>query len=241
MTQPPGHPIDHLPELALGVLPAAEAGPVRAHLDACSACREEFDELARVAALLPLAAEAPAPAPATREALLRRARAERPRPGSRAAPPRWALELAAGLLLLAAGGLVGWLAAPPGRGGDETLAAREALLAAAARGETLRAEASSAAGIRASVLLAPSAGLAAAVLEGLPPPPPGRAYQGWLLEGRAARPAGLLPGDGALFLAPGADLRRFTAFAVTLEAAGGAAAPTGDPLIVVPFALAASR
>lgn len=241
MTQPAGHPIEFLPELALGVLGGAEAQAIREHLQSCSACREEFAELERVAGLLPLAAEAPAPGPGLREALLRRARDERRR-RPHIAPPRWTLGLAAGLLLLAAGSLLGWLAAPRSPAGEASdLARRDALLAAAARGDTIRAGVSAPGGISASVLVDPVGGLAIAVLDGLPQAPEGRTYQGWLLEGQEARPAGLLPGDGSLFLAPGGDFRRFTAFALTLEAAGGVPAPTGAPLIVVPFALTASR
>lgn len=240
MSDQQAHPSDYLPELALGVLPEAEALPIRAHLAACQACAEEFAELERVAALLPLAAEAPAPPPATRDRLLARVRAA-------GAPARRPLALrlpllqaAAGLLLLAIGLAAGWFLAHGEAGQPAALAERETLLAAAARGETLRATATSSSGIEASVLLAPHAGLGVAVLDGLPPAPPGRTYQAWLIEGSAPQSAGLLDAAGALFLAPGGDLRRFAAFALTLEAEGGAPAPTGDPLIVVPFALAAA-
>ncbi len=240
MSQQPAHPIEFLPELALGVLPEADARPIRAHLAACQACAEEFAELERVAALLPLAAEAPAPPAAARERLLARVRAAGP-PARHARPVRWPLlQAAAALLLLAAGLAAGWSLAPRGEPATRALAERETLLAAAARGETLRAAATSSSGIEASVLLAPRAGVALAVLDGLPPAPAGRTYQAWLIEGTTPQSAGLLGAAGTLWLAPGGDLRRFAAFALTLEAEGGAPAPTGDPLIVVPFALAAA-
>ncbi|PFG73694.1 anti-sigma factor [Tepidiforma thermophila] len=245
MTQQPGHPAEYLPELALGVLPESEAEAIRRHLAGCQPCAEEYGELVRVAALLPLAADAPGPSPETRAAVLA---AVRRRP-SRAARPRllpaspWAARIAAAVLLLAVGGGLGWLV---GRGGQEeqpsaALAARDALLADAARGETLRAAATSSSGIQASVLLAPRSGLAVAVLDGLPQPPPGRTYQAWLIAGDTPQSAGLFASGGPLVLAPGGDLRRFAAFAVTLEAEGGAPAPTSEPLVVVPFALAARR
>lgn len=241
---PGSHPIEFLPELALGVLPEAEAAPIRRHLEQCDACREEFAELERVASLLPLAAEGPGPAPATREALLLRARAEAPRrPVPFPAARRWVAGIAAAFLLLAAGALGGWLLARSD-GGEvpaADLAARDTLLAAAARGEAVRASGSGSTGVRADVLLAPGAGLAAAALEALPPAPAGHVYQAWLIEGTTPRPAGLLEGAGLLLLAPGGDLRTFTAFALTLEPAGGSPAPTTDPLVVVPFALAARR
>jgi anti-sigma factor RsiW len=244
MTQQPGHPAEYLPELALGVLPESEAEAIRRHLAGCQPCAEEYTELVRVAALLPLAADAPGPSPETRAAVLAAVR----RSPSRVARPRllpaspWAARIAAAVLLLAAGGGLGWLV---GRGDQEppsaALAARDALLADAARGETLRAAATSSSGVQASILLAPRAGLAVAVLDGLPPPPAGRTYQAWLIAGDTPQSAGLFATGGPLVLAPGGDLRRFAAFAVTLEAEGGAPAPTSEPLVVVPFALAARR
>ncbi|MCL6644289.1 MAG: anti-sigma factor [Dehalococcoidia bacterium] len=244
MTPQPAHPVDYLPELALGVLPEDEAGPIRRHLADCQPCAEEYAELTRVAALLPLAADAPGPSPETRAAVLAAARRTSPSLPApwRLAAPAWAVRAAAAVLLLAAGAGLGWLA---GRDRQDSfsgdLAARNTLLADAARGETLRAAATSSSGIQASVLLAPRSGLAVAVLDGLPPPPPGRTYQAWLIAGGVPQSAGLFAPGGPLILAPGGDLRRFAAFAVTLEAEGGAPAPTTEPLVVVPFALAVRR
>lgn len=241
---PGSHPIEFLPELALGVLPEAEAAPVRRHLEQCIACREEFAELQRVAELLPLAADAPGPAPTTRETLLQRVRAEAPRqPLPTPAPLRWAARIAAALILLTAGALGGWLAARNGSESQQTsaFAARDTLLATAARGETIRASGSGSTGVRADIIMAPAAGVAFAALQSLPPAPQGSVYQAWLIQDNAPRPAGLLDSAGLLLLTPGRDLRSFTAFAVTIEPAGGSPAPTSDPLVIVPFALAARR
>ncbi|GIW13715.1 MAG: hypothetical protein KatS3mg062_1154 [Tepidiforma sp.] len=234
------HPDEFLSELALGVLPEAEALAVRRHLAGCGRCAAEFAELEQVAALLPLAADAPGPSPATRAALLRAIEREASRRG-RFPVPVWAWQAAAGLLLLALGAAAGWGLGRADRSPAPPDTAPEALLAAAARGETLRASAASSLGVEGGVLLAPGLGLAYAHVEGLPSPPAGRVYQAWLIEGETPLPAGFLSPAGSLLLAPGASLGAFTAFAVTLEAEGGAPAPTTDPLIVVPFALAARR
>ena len=65
----------------------------------------------------------------------------------------------------------------------------------------------------------------------LPPPPPGKVYALWTLDGNAPRPAGVfVPDDGGRATlkvaaeATGAPLR---VLSVTVEPVGGAAAPTG--------------
>lgn len=79
---------DHLPELALGVIPGDIAADVEAHLRTCNACRAEAAELAEGAALVALAVP-PAPPPAgTEERLLARFRRI-------AIPPEWRRRVAA--------------------------------------------------------------------------------------------------------------------------------------------------
>ena len=71
----------------------------------------------------------------------------------------------------------------------------------------------------------------------LPPPPPGRAYQLWVLTKQPAPiSAGMLTPDAngrvsAIFGTP-QDLPAPVAMAVTLEPEGGAPAPTGDKYLV---------
>jgi anti-sigma-K factor RskA len=62
---------------ALGALDGEEQQALEAHVRACPACAQALAEARRRIALLGLAAPAAAPAPAVKEALLRRARAER--------------------------------------------------------------------------------------------------------------------------------------------------------------------
>ncbi|WP_322796853.1 anti-sigma factor [Tepidiforma sp.] len=230
------HPIDLLPELALGVLPEAEARRIRTHLAACAGCREEFEALEAAASLLPLAADAPELPAGVRAAVLTAIRRETPPRTIRWRRPAFALAAAAALVGLALGALLTALVLPRNGGSDPR---GEALLAAAARGEALRA-AAAADGIAASLLVDPASGLAFAVLEGLPDPGPGRTYQAWLIGSAGPRSAGLIRSAGAYWLEPSPG-NAAAAFAITSEPAGGSAAPTGDPLIIVPIGQAAAR
>jgi anti-sigma-K factor RskA len=77
---------------------------------------------------------------------------------------------------------------------------------------------------------APTGGLLVAT--GLPPAPPGKAYQLWAIAGKAAPvPAGVFSvdadGGGNLRVPPLPGVAKVDVFAVTLEPAGGVPAPTG--------------
>jgi hypothetical protein len=70
----------------------------------------------------------------------------------------------------------------------------------------------------------------------LPPLPPGRIYQLWVVTAQAPISAGLLTPDGqgsvsAVFNTP-LDIPQPIAMAVTIEPAGGAPAPTGDKYLI---------
>ncbi len=70
----------------------------------------------------------------------------------------------------------------------------------------------------------------------LPPLPPGRTYQLWIISGQMPIGAGLIrpASDGAVqavFTSP-AGLTKAAAFAVTIEPDGGVPAPTGDKYLV---------
>lgn len=89
------HPIheETLELLALGVLAAEEADPLRAHLVSCADCSRRFAEARGRVALLALAAPPQNPPPTARENLLRRIRAEniaeQSAPRFAPPPPRW--------------------------------------------------------------------------------------------------------------------------------------------------------
>jgi anti-sigma-K factor RskA len=70
----------------------------------------------------------------------------------------------------------------------------------------------------------------------LPPAPPGKSYQVWVVTAQAPISAGLLTPDSSgvgtqYYLTP-ADIAPPVAVAVTLEPAGGVAAPTGERYLV---------
>jgi hypothetical protein len=74
-----------------------------------------------------------------------------------------------------------------------------------------------------------------AMLAGLPPPAAGRVYQMWLIAGTKATSALILrtgvSGGTLLFAwAPGSD-----SFGITVEPAGGSAAPSSSPLATIKF------
>ena len=73
----------------------------------------------------------------------------------------------------------------------------------------------------------------------LPAPPPGKIYEMWMIRGGKPAPAGLFtsnPQGNAIHLyRPSAPPIQSDVVAVTLESAGGVAAPTSTPIIVAPL------
>jgi anti-sigma-K factor RskA len=89
------------------------------------------------------------------------------------------------------------------------------------------------------VVVEPSSGAAALVLTGVPPAAPGKTYELWTIRGeRAPEPAGLVEvgpdGTVARRLDTIANPREVTAFAVSIEPAGGSPSPTGPIVLVGP-------
>jgi anti-sigma-K factor RskA len=90
---------------------------------------------------------------------------------------------------------------------------------------------------RARVLLDAQSGEAAVVLAGVPPLEPGKTYELWAIRGKnAPEPAGLLAvadaSGAALHVAPIKAPSEVTAFAVSIEPAGGSPSPTGPVVLV---------
>jgi anti-sigma-K factor RskA len=107
-------------------------------------------------------------------------------------------------------------------GGPRTLSAA---LAPTAEGGTARAR----------VLLDVTSGETALVLSGLGPAPAGKVYELWAIRGdRAPEPAGLFAGGTETAAVRGAALERpaeVTAFAVSIEPAGGSPSPAGPVVL----------
>ncbi|AWZ06816.1 MULTISPECIES: anti-sigma factor [unclassified Streptomyces] len=227
----------------LDALAPAERTAFEAHLESCPACAREVRDFAATAALLGRAV-AVEPPPELREAVLRRIRAEeRPAPapgvvrGHGRPWLRWAL--AASLVAVAGlGGVAVW----QDRRADE---ARQSEHLARARAEALTGVLTApdarlvvgrgAGGATGTVVVSRDRDRAVFVAAGMPSAPAGRSYQLWFADPAGAmRPAGLLdparPDAPALLTgAVGAA----TGVGLTLEPAGGSAAPTTKPLMLL--------
>lgn len=244
---------DQAATYVLGALTPAERQAFEAHLAGCPVCAAEVRSLAPVAWALANLGPAAEPSARSRGRLLA---ALSPRSTS---PMNW-LALAASLALAVA--LGGYAAQLRGRVGRLESRLREATLRADASERQVAGarrtafEAQSAVAVLAapdlsSIDLAgqPAAPDATArafwsrsrglvfTASNLPAPPPGRAYQLWVLTADPAPiSAGMLTRDAdgrvnARFDTP-PDLPRPVAMAVTLEPEGGVPSPTGDKYLV---------
>jgi anti-sigma factor RsiW len=243
LTEQNEHPLEFLPELALGVLSEDEAPDIRTHLATCDMCTAEFEEMARVARLLPLAVEDIEPGPAVKDGLLERIAAE-PRiiPFRRAARPwQWiAAAAAAAAVFLAVGGVLGATLLGDSNGDLERDVKRQGELVQAVAQGTAARDDFRAGDMQAVLLRAPGAAEGFAWLQGLPPLPAGKAYQAWFTrDGTTMEPSAVFARDGGVWLPAGSKLEDFVAMGFTIEDDGGATAPTQAPFMVVPFKTAA--
>jgi anti-sigma-K factor RskA len=242
---------------ALGELSTAEQQQVEAHLTECDACRNDARELALAFQAVGFAATPVAPPARLRARVLDEIGGRSARTVSRRPLPLAWLGLAA-MVILALGSALIVSRQRAARLGDDVRSAD------AARAELERqiAATSQQADRAISILTAPDMqridlqgvdrspnAVARAywsprqglliVADRLPAPPPGRAYQVWLIGGGAPGPisAGMIeaarPGRGMLIAAPpqGASDGPVT-IAVTDEPAGGLPAPTGSQHLV---------
>jgi anti-sigma-K factor RskA len=250
-----------LAAFALDGLDREESRALEEHLEGCAECRAELAELRETAGLLALAVDPVTPPAESRRRLLARVGREVPRqsaPGRR--PPsvwRRPLPLAAGLAVAAG---LAWLILLQAltrselrdtqRRLDQALArlddaqgalARERAttrLLAAPDGVSVALKGTEAApAARARVAYDPANGEAILFASSLQTPPPGKGYQLWFIAG--SRPP--LPGKvfvtdrsgrGELTDHIPAEARTSPVFAVTVEPAGGVAAPTG-PIVLI--------
>ncbi|HET7738055.1 MAG TPA: anti-sigma factor [Tepidiformaceae bacterium] len=248
MTESEQHPIDFLPELALGVLPEEQSEPIRAHLRTCDECRAEYAEMRRVADFLPFAAEDRVPSAGVRAAIFERIREEpisieaarlsrvqaTHRPGI-----KWlAGAAAAAALFVAAAGVGGFLIGDSGSdsGVSETQFQRYAsVVRAVVEGDVARIESTSADGAHVVIVGDRDSDLAYAWVEGMPALPDGKAYQLWLSpDGAAFQPSTVFKANQGGFWFTGD--RAFTEYALmgfTIEDEAGAEAPTQAPFLVV--------
>lgn len=237
---------------ALGALDEWEALGLRRHLAGCPACTQRLEALQRAADALAFAAPPASPGAAVREQLIRRASApvddQRRRPWRRRLTvPAWSVGAVAALLLGVNGAWVG-----------VALSQRAAIQRQEARiaGLELRAAAPSVrfpdrrpetrvVALKGSALAPDAVGelaydplsaQAVILLHGLPPLPPGQAYQSWLRQGSAWISIGLLVadarGDGLMIVALPATLTAYDGYWLSREPAGGSVQPSVGATVV---------
>ena len=236
---------------ALGILDPEERAAFEAHLSRCDECEAEVRSLCRVTAALAHAVPPQTPRPGLRQRTLDALA------GSSSARP-W-LPLAATVLVAVGAGI--YAARLHMRVADLEGRLEQALLQASgveqsmADARRVSGELQSAMGVLAAPDLvridltgqAPAPQARARALwsrargmvftaSNLPPLPPGRAYQVWVVTAQAPISAGLLPldqaGVGQTFFDTPPDIPPPAAVAVSIEPAGGVPAPTGAIYLV---------
>jgi anti-sigma-K factor RskA len=256
---------------ALGVLDAAERAAFETHLGTCAECTEEVRQLRLGAGALPHAVPQVSPPPGLRARILGSVTASGGGPAEphlvlheRRGLPAW-LQIAAMLAVGAGVFLYAQRMQTRVSNLEAQLAQAQAQVASAdrltAEARTVALRAQSAMGVFAALDVAridlagqPVAQMARAralwsrqrgmvfTVSNLPPLPPGRVYQVWVVTAQAPVSAGLLTpdasGGGSVYFETPVDILPPVAVAVTLEPAGGVPAPTGERyLIGTPSAL----
>jgi len=230
------HPTDDLPAYALGVLDDPET--VAAHVARCAVCAPEVAELQDALYEAAAAGAAGVEPPRTLRARIvlrhRGAAAARARSWSArlrdllARPVPLAVPAALALLLVIA------VAALGGARADADAYARA--LAGVADGRVVALAPSAENPDARGSLVIPAQGAPYLVLR-LRTPPPGKAWQAWVLRpspsGPVAVPAGAGGAGGVFTLVLTAPLGAGDGVAITLEAAAGAAQPTTQPVLAL--------
>jgi len=236
MSDHAGHPVDYLPELAMGVLPPAEAERIAAVVAQCADCREELNTLSRAIGLLPAVVEEETPSPELRAALLGQIAQERTAAPIDLAERRRQRSVyafaaaAAAVLALIAGGFAGYVL----RGGGTEPEREQAVVEAAARGELLVASFRDAT-LATTLVRAPGRSEAFVWVENLPALPEGKAYQAWFTRDfEEFEPSDVFTvGDGGAWLAARDSIDGYLAMGLTIEDRDGADEPTMAPFVVI--------
>jgi anti-sigma-K factor RskA len=223
---------DQAAAFALGALPDDERLEFESHLLECGECEDDVRSFTRVATALACAAAPVEPPAALRARTLGAVRASSPHPAVKYRSV-WLPWLAAAASLAIAAGLGAYALNQR----QHTTEAQSIIVVMTA--DDLQridlAGQPAAPNATARAFWSRSRGLIFTASR-LPPLPPGRIYQLWVIAGQTPVGAGLLRPelDGTVrsVLRSPVGLGRAAAFAVTIEPDGGVAAPTGDKYLV---------
>jgi anti-sigma factor RsiW len=227
---------------AADALDPGERAAFERHLEACSSCRQEVDELRATTARLAVGAAATAP-PSMRRRVLAEVAQTRQLPPTgtvtalddrRRARPwyRQPATAAAALLLVVAAGL-GGLAAVESRQADDYRSLAERVAAVAVDPNRTERSVPVSSGGTGTVVAAD--GIAIFRGSDLAELPEGRAYQLWRITGAEAQSAGVL-GRGGELTGVVTDVAPGDAVGVTVEPASGSDTPSTDPVFLVSMA-----
>ena len=220
------HPLDDLAAYALGVLDPEELKRVEAHVNTCADCRVAARLFAETAWTIAETQAREAPA-RVRAAIVERARAER------AGRPSFAERLFRPVPFFVPAALVAVLVlALIGYAGARRDADRYAAVVAQTVGAKVVPLASTGAvgGVRGSLVI-PANGAAPYLILDLPPAPPGKTWEAWVIRGDTPVRAGITDQSGLTTLTLSAAVAAGDTVAITPEPAGGLDAPTGTPVL----------
>ncbi len=218
---------------ALDALDDAERRAYEDHLGGCTRCRDELASFWEVTDALALAATGPVPRPELRESILTAVRTETATVVPLASRRRTltpVLGAAAAIAAAVAIGLGLWNISLSNRLDTARSATAQQALAARVLADPAARELALTGNGKGHVVIG-KGGDAVLVVDGLADPPADRTYQVWVMQDGNPTPAGLLDrADGAPFGLT-ARVPSGAVVAVTLERAGGAKAPTSDPVV----------
>jgi anti-sigma-K factor RskA len=196
---------------ALDALDADERREFEEHLTRCPECREAVASFQETASALAHRVDMPPPPPSLRERILEQARRER----ANVVPlrPRWVFPATATVAAVAACAAIGlgiWAATLNNRLGERP----EAVQLTGAIGS----------------LIVSRGNEGTLVVKDLPPPPIGKTYEAWVIQGEKPLPAGTFSGGDRVAFVLTRKVPDGAIVAVTLEPAGGVQKPTTNPL-----------
>jgi anti-sigma-K factor RskA len=250
--------LDDVAVYALGTLPPADAGRVRAHIATCAICSAEYARLKPAASAIGLSAETTGDASVCPSALLKprimaKIRAEGP-PGARtpaAAPGRhlaWPAYLVAAACLAIAILTSVWNVALTGQLRQVQQEVARTTQRSRSLAQTLAEERTTVSDLLATDAKHYVQGNGEVVTRGsrlyvtmhdLPEPPRGRVYQVWTLPkgSKSMVPSSTFVPDahGVAVVALSSDARATAVVAVSVEPDGGSKRPTTKPILVVPL------